>query len=73
MANGDNYSGCLVIIIGFILGTILFRQFYTDEVWERALNAPVENMAVTTSIGLWLMVCFGCTWLLGTILRKLKK
>lgn len=73
MANKNSYSGCVIIIIGFILGTIVFRQFYTDKVWERALNVPVEYMPITSSVGLWLVICIGCCWLLINIISKLKK
>ena len=67
MSKEHNYSGCIIIIIGFIIGTIIFNKIYTDDVWNRVLNAPVEAMATTNSIGLWFVLCMGLSWLVGKI------
>lgn len=57
MANKNSNSGCAIIIIGFIIGTIIFGAIFTDKVWDRVLNAPVSSMAATNSIYLWLVLC----------------
>lgn len=67
MANKDSNSGCTIIIVGFIIGTIIFGAIFTDKVWDRVLNAPVSSMAATNSICFWLVLCIGCSWLVGKI------
>ena len=67
MSKDENNSGCIILIIGIIIGTLIFNSIYTYEVWDRVLNAPVEAMAATTSIGFWIILCLGCTWLIGKI------
>ena len=71
MAKEDNNSGCAIIIIGFVIGTIIFSAIFTDKVWDRVLNAPVETMSATNSIGFWLILCIGCSWLVGKIWMSL--
>jgi hypothetical protein len=67
MSKKDNNSGCFILIIGIIIGTYIFDSIYTYEVWDRVLNAPVEAMAATKSISLWIALCLGCAWLIGKI------
>ena len=67
MSKDENNSGCIILIIGIIIGTYIFNSIYTYEVWDRVLNAPVEAMAATNSIGFWVILCLGCTWLIGKI------
>ena len=72
MANNNDNSGCIIFIIGFVVGTILFNLVYTDKVWDRVLNAPVSAGAATTSIGIWIIICLVCSWLVGLIWRSFK-
>lgn len=72
MAAKDENSGCIIIIIGFVIGTIIFSLIFTDKIWDRALNAPVRNGSMTTTIGLWIVFCLICSWLVGNIWKSFK-
>ena len=65
-------SGCVILIIGFVVGTIIFSLIFTDKVWDRVLDAPIRNGSMTTSIGIWLILCLACSWLIGRIWKSFK-
>lgn len=72
MANNDSNTGCIIMIVGFVIGTILFNLVYTDKVWDRVLNAPASAGLTTTSIGLWAITCLACSGLIGLIWKSFK-
>lgn len=72
MANYNHNSGCIILIAGFVIGTILFKLVYTDKVWDKVLNAPVSAGATTTSIGIWIITCLVCSWIVGLIWKSFK-
>ena len=67
MVKEENNSGCATIVIGFIIGTIIFNAIYTDKVWDKVFNAPVSSMAATNSICFWFILCIFCSWVLAKI------